>query len=113
MKSVILALLLAATAQAVIYRLALREYSEALGIGLFVVAVIGAVVLGIFASRPFMAFCGSVALAAPAISYSMVGYGLLEMGGFFHAFALGGLGAFVHKLAHGFSLSRRPEGSTQ
>ncbi|HTR42633.1 MAG TPA: hypothetical protein VMH87_13555 [Pseudomonadales bacterium] len=82
-----------------------REYSGTLDTVLFGVAIFGAIALGIFAKRAFMAFCGAAALAAPAIAYSMGGYGLLEMGGFLHALVLGGIGSVAHKLAHGFSIS--------
>jgi CHASE2 domain-containing sensor protein len=42
-----------------------------------------------FERRPFFVYFGSVALSAPVISYSILGYGALEMGGWLHAFAAG------------------------
>lgn len=50
---------------------------------------VGSLVLAWFEPRLFFTYFGSVALSAPAISYSMLGYGGLEMGGWFHAFAAG------------------------
>jgi hypothetical protein len=102
MKSIFPALIYAAVAEAMIYRFALTEYSRAIDAVLTVVAIVGAIVLGIFTTRPFMAFCGATALAAPAISYSMLGYGLLAMAGFLHALSFGLIGAVVYKLSHGF-----------
>ena len=96
------ALIYAAVAEWVIYCFASSEYSGAVEAFLAVVAIAGAIALGIYAKRPFMAFCGATALGAPAISYDMLGYGLLEMGGFFHAFSFGVIGVVAYKLAHGF-----------
>jgi hypothetical protein len=53
-----------------------------------------------------MAFYGSVALSVPAISYSMIGYGLLEMGGYFHAFSFGLIGLVFYKVIHNFRTHR-------
>jgi hypothetical protein len=109
MKSVFLALLYSGVAEGIVYRFALTGYSDAIDLVLMLVAIAGAVALGIFATRPFMAFCGATALAAPAISYSMLGYGPLEMGGLLHAFAFGGLGGAAYKLTHGFRLLPPPD----
>ena len=46
-------------------------------------------VLAWFVRRRFYVYFASVALSAPAIGYSMVGYGYLEMGGIFHALCAG------------------------
>jgi CHASE2 domain-containing sensor protein len=50
---------------------------------------IGSLVLAWFEPRRFFAYVGSVAFSVPAISYSMLGYGALEMGGWFHALIAG------------------------
>ena len=50
---------------------------------------IGSLTLAWFERRLFFVYFGSVALAAPGISYSMIGYGALEMGGWFHALSAG------------------------
>jgi len=49
----------------------------------------GSLVLAWFVRRPFYVYFGSVALSAPMIGYSMVGYGLLPMGGIVHSFCAG------------------------
>jgi CHASE2 domain-containing sensor protein len=62
------------------------------GTGEFVLIVfwaVGSLLLAWFVRRRFYAYVGSVALSAPAIAYSMVGYGLLPMGGIFHAIIAG------------------------
>jgi len=52
-------------------------------------AVAAFVVIAWFLRRRFYVYFGSVALSAPAIGYSMIGYGILEMGGIFHALCAG------------------------
>jgi CHASE2 domain-containing sensor protein len=42
-----------------------------------------------FVRRRTYVYLASVALSAPAIGYSMVGYGFLEMGGIVHALSSG------------------------
>jgi hypothetical protein len=65
------------------------EYSSTV-LGILVgVWAIGSLVLAWFVRRRFYVYFGSVALSAPAIAYSMVGYGLLEMGGILHALCAG------------------------
>src|SRR5882724_10994474 len=82
-------LAVAGIAQFIVCRMSPGNYSEItlllflVGFGLCTVA------LAWFEERPLLAYLGSVALAAPAISYSMLGYGTLEMGGWFHALAAG------------------------
>jgi hypothetical protein len=50
---------------------------------------VGSLVFAWFARRRLHAYLGSVILSAPAIAYSMVGYGLLELGGILHALSAG------------------------
>ena len=113
MTPVFLALIYSAVAEVAIYCFASSGYSGAVDALLAGFAIAGAIALGIFAKRAFMAFCGATALAAPAIAYSMLGYGPLEMGGFIHALAFGGIGAAAYKVSHGFSLLPPPEEPNQ
>ena len=69
---------------------------------LTVVGFVGWIVLGLNAPNGFMAFCGSVASGVPSISYSMIGYGPLEMGGFVHAFSFGVYGFVSYKIIQYF-----------
>jgi hypothetical protein len=65
--------------------------------GLFALGwAICSIVLAWLEPRMFFTYCGSVALAAPMISYSMLGYGGLEMGGWFHALSAGGFALIIH-----------------
>jgi hypothetical protein len=91
-KTVFAAIASAFVAEALIYRSASAEYSGAVETVLFILGAMGSVVLGFAAPNPRMAYCASLALFVPAISYSMLGYGFLEMGGFLHAFACGSFG---------------------
>ena len=82
-------LLAAGLGQLVVCRLKPGDYAEGT-LWLFAGGwAIGSLVLDWFERRLFFAYLGSVALAAPGISYSMLGYGGLEMAGWFHAFAVG------------------------
>jgi CHASE2 domain-containing sensor protein len=65
------------------------EYSGAIEFLLFVVWAVGSLLLAWFVRRLFYVYFGSVALSAPMIGYSMVGYGLLPMGGIIHGFCAG------------------------
>jgi hypothetical protein len=65
------------------------DYSSAvLGI-LSAFWAVGSLALAWFVRRRFYAYFGSVALSAPAIAYSMVGHGLLEIGGILHSLVVG------------------------
>jgi hypothetical protein len=101
MRAVLTAVAIGGVAELVVYRSALKDYSEAICILMFVAAAAGALALGRLAPGRLLAFCGSVALAAPGIAYSMIGHGLLEMGGFLHAFAAGIFGIAAWRLFHG------------
>ena len=65
------------------------EYSGTIEFVLFLMWAIGSLLLAWFVRHRFYAYIGSVAFSAPAIAYSMVGYGLLPMGGIFHAIIAG------------------------
>jgi hypothetical protein len=65
------------------------EYSSTVFGVLAAVWAIGSLVLAWFVRRRFFAYFGSVALSAPALGYSMIGYGFLEMGGIIHALSAG------------------------
>jgi hypothetical protein len=91
-KTVLLAILFAAGAELKIWQNASLDYSGSLDGGLAVVAILLSVLLGFNAPNGTMAFLGSAAASAPGISYSMIGYGLLEMGGILHALSFGGIG---------------------
>jgi hypothetical protein len=60
-------------------------YSDTIDSTLFIIWIVGSLLLAWFVRRRFYVYFGSVALAAPAIAYSMYGYGILEMGGILHA----------------------------
>jgi hypothetical protein len=109
MKPIFLALSYAAISESVICHFASQEYSATVDAILTIFAVLGSIVLGIFAPGEFMAFCGASGLATPAISYSMLGYGFLEMGGLVHALAFGIVGSAAFKFSHGFSVLPPPE----
>jgi hypothetical protein len=65
------------------------EYSGTIEFALFCVWAGGSLLLAWFIRRRLFVYFGSVALSAPAIAYSMVGYGFLEMGGILHALLAG------------------------
>ena len=65
------------------------QYSGTVEFGLFGLWAAGSLLLSWLVRRRFYAYAGSVALSAPAIAYSMVGYGLLPMGGILHALIAG------------------------
>jgi hypothetical protein len=65
------------------------EYSDTIECLLLCVWAIGSLLLALFVRRQFYVYFGSVAFSAPAIAYSMLGYGLLPMGGIFHALCAG------------------------
>ena len=79
----------AVVTEALIYRTATREYSPVIDALLVAAWGLGSLVLAWFEPRRRFVYLGSVALSAPCISYSMLGYGLLEMGGFVHALCAG------------------------
>ncbi len=82
------------------------EYSGTLEGLLFVVWALGSILLAWFVRRRFYVYSGSVALSAPAIAYSMVGYGFLEMGGVLHALAAGAYALVLHYFFQKFRLRR-------
>jgi CHASE2 domain-containing sensor protein len=65
------------------------EYSGTVEILLVAFWATLSLVLAWFVRRRFYVYFASVALSAPAIGYSMVGYGYLEMGGIIHALSCG------------------------
>ena len=65
------------------------EYSSTVQWLLLAVWATGSIVLAWFVRRGICVYFGSVALSAPMIGYSMVGYGLLPMGGILHALCAG------------------------
>lgn len=83
------------------------QYSDTVELGLFTLWAIGSLLLSWFVHRCFYVYIGSVALSAPAIAYSMVGYGLLPMGGILHALAAGVYPLPVHYLFQRMQLRRR------
>jgi hypothetical protein len=72
-----------------IYHFGYRPYLDAITILLMAGWGIGSVVLAWCEPRLAYVYWGSVVLAAPSISYSMLGYGLLPMGGLLHPFMAG------------------------
>jgi len=98
LKTVIAAIIVSAILQITICLPAFAEYSNRADLVLTIIGIIGCIALGFNAPNKFMAYCGAVALGIPGISYSMVGYGLLEMGGFVHALGFGLLGLICYGL---------------
>lgn len=91
-KTVFVVVTFAAFLQFLICLPAFSKYSGQLEWALTMMAILGWVILAFTAPNGLLAFCGSVAISVPFISYSMLGYGPLEMGGFVHAFCGGGFG---------------------
>ena len=89
MKSFAPCLVFAVIAEVLIYRAAAREYSPVILALLTAGWGFGSMILAWFEPRQRFVYYGAVVLSAPCISYSMLGYGLLEMGGFLHAFCAG------------------------
>lgn len=65
------------------------EYSSTVEWVLIALWAIVSLLLAWFVRRRSYVYFGSVALSAPAIGYSMIGYGFLEMGGILHALCAG------------------------
>jgi len=65
----------------------------------------GSLILAWFEPRLRFVYLGSVILSAPCISFSMLGYGLLEMGGLLHAFCAGVPALAFHDLFQRIRLS--------
>jgi hypothetical protein len=89
-------------------RAASREYSSAILALLAAAWAFGSLILVSFEPRGRLVYFGAVALSAPAISYSMLGHGLLIMGGFLHALSVGVYVLAVHFWFQSFRESRRP-----
>ncbi len=84
------------------YRSATREYSPTILAILAAIWGFGSLALAWFEPRLRFVYFGSVALAAPAISYSMLGYGVLEMAGLIHAFCAGAYAIPAHVIIQRF-----------
>ena len=82
-------LALAGTALFIVSRISPSDYSETTGWLLLAGWFFGGLMLAWLEPQPLLVYLGAVALAAPVISYSMVGHGLLEMGGWLHALMAG------------------------
>jgi hypothetical protein len=65
------------------------EYSGKIDFALFGLWAIGSLLVAWHVRRRFYAYIDSVMLSIPTIAYSMLGYGLLPMGGIFHALCAG------------------------
>ena len=105
MKSFIPCFVFAVVAQTLIYRAAMRQYSPETDALLTAVWGFGSLILAWFEPRLRMVYFGSVALSAPGISYSMLGYGFLEMGGLLHALGAGVPALAFHKMFQRFRAS--------
>lgn len=97
MKTILALIGTAALLEFKVYQWTSREYSESTSGVLLFVAILGTILSGAIAPRRFMSFCGSIAISAPRIAYSMLGPGELVMGGTLHAMVFGmmGVGSFV------------------
>jgi CHASE2 domain-containing sensor protein len=82
------------------------EYSSTFEFVLFGLWAVGSLLLAWFVRRRLFVYLGSVALSAPAIGYSMVGYGILPMGGILHALMAGIYSLPFHYFFH---RSRKPK----
>ena len=71
----------------------------------------GVLILAWRVLRALYVYLGSVALIAPAVSYSMVGYGVLEMGGYLHVL-MAGVWALVPYVIFGYFRRRAQSGTT-
>lgn len=80
------------------------EYSGTVEILLVAFWATFSLVLAWFVRRRFYVYFASVVLSAPAIRYSMVAYGYLEMGGIIHALSCG---LFILPFHHFFQHWRR------
>ncbi len=83
------------------------EYSGTIEFVLFGLWVGGSLLLAWFVPSRFYVYFGSVALVAPAISYSMIGDGLMEGGGIVHALCAGVYALPFHYFFQRFRAYRR------
>lgn len=83
------------------------EYSNTAQWVLWGVWAVGSLALAWSIHRPFYIYFGSVGLSAPAIGYSMVGYGLVEMGGIIHALCAGMFAVLFHFIFQRFKSGRQ------
>jgi hypothetical protein len=102
LKTVFATVVVAAVTQAIICRVPGLEYSGTIDGLLMFEWLVGSLFLGFNAPNLKMAFWGSVGLSVPPISYSMVGYGLLEMGGFPQALSCGAMGMLFYPIIQHF-----------
>ena len=89
MKSLLTCIAISLVALVIIHLLADRPYSESITISLMIAWGLATVGLAGYEARLSRVYWGSVALAIPGIAYSMIGWGLLEFGGIFHALMAG------------------------
>jgi CHASE2 domain-containing sensor protein len=83
------------------------EYSSTIEFVLFGLWAVGSLLLAWFVRRRLYAYLGSVGLSAPAIAYSMVGYGMLPMGGILHALLAGVYALPFHYFFQRFRLHKQ------
>ncbi|HVU28007.1 MAG TPA: hypothetical protein VHG71_09765 [Verrucomicrobiae bacterium] len=102
MKTVIATLIIAGITQLIICRIPGLEYSGAVDGFLTIEWLVGSLLLGFNAPSRRLAYLCSVGLSVPAISYSMVGYGFLEMGGYVHALLSGIVGLVFYAVIQSF-----------
>jgi hypothetical protein len=67
----------------------MTHYSDTILHALACFWAVGSLVLARFVQRRSYAYWASVGLAVPGLAYSMLGHGLVEMGGIVHALAAG------------------------
>jgi hypothetical protein len=106
-KTVIAMLIIAAVTQITICCTPGLEYSGTIDGLLTIEWLVGSLFLGFNAPNQRLAFLCSVGLSVPNLSYSMVGYGLLEMGGYLHALSFGVMGLVFYKVIHHFKTRKQ------
>jgi CHASE2 domain-containing sensor protein len=88
-KALLICVGISAVALAVVYHFGYRPYSDTITWSSMAAWGVASIILAGCERRLRYVYWGSVVLAAPSISYSMLGYGALEMGGFIHALIAG------------------------
>jgi len=88
-KALLICIGISGVALAVIHHFGYRPYSDSITWSLMAAWGIASIILAGYERRLRYVYWGSVVLVAPSLSYSMLGYGALEMGGFIHALIAG------------------------
>lgn len=93
MKGFWISLVVAAAGEAWVYSIATNQFSRVTQLTLAIGWCLGTTALGYFTTSAVIAYCGSVVLASPVISYSLLDPAGLEMGGLIHVLIMGAYGS--------------------